>query len=223
MVRYVLGSCVLLGALTMVVAGQPTRPAPPPAPPVATVVDVEVGPLFNQADADKKCPGACKPPATWDRTWHTTKPNKMSVCGCATPAASTTPPPAPVMVKGKVRDVEAGPLFDQAEAAEKCPKVCTPPAKWNGGWRTTKPTVMSVCACEDPPVPAPAVVIRSVDTGPIRSASDAKKKCAKACAAPLRWSGEWRAQGRRAATCDCIEPPPAAPPQTPPTTTPRHR
>lgn len=210
-VRFALSvlTCMLLVGLRSAAAdGVPPKP---PAPALTKVQDVEAGPLFNQAEADQKCPTVCKAPATWNRTWRTTKPGAMSVCGCAEPAPALVPAAA----KGKVRDVEAGPLFDQKEAAEKCPQLCAAPAKWTGGWRTIRPAVMSVCACEDPPVPVSAV--QSIATGPIRSAAEAKKKCTRACKAPLQWNGDWRAKGRKAATCDCIQPSaPAAPPSPPP-------
>jgi Domain of unknown function (DUF4476)/Ricin-type beta-trefoil lectin domain/Mannan-binding protein len=44
------------------------------------------------------------------------------------------------------RDVEAGPLWNNADAAQKCPAVCAPQA-WTGAWRTTVQGQMSVCAC----------------------------------------------------------------------------
>lgn len=62
-------------------------------------------------------------------------------------------PAAPVQ-----RDVEAGPLFGQAEAERSCPAVCRP-GRWSGRWVTTVPGRMSVCGCvfEPPPAAAPPV------------------------------------------------------------------
>ena len=155
----------------------------------------------SEDEAKATCPKVCKAPLTWNGTWRTTKPQIMSVCGCAEPA----PPPPPA----KVRDVEAGPLFNDGEAKTKCPTLCTAPAHWNGAWRTTKKAVMSVCSCEDPPPP----VIRTVVTGAIKSNIDAKTKCVKACKAPLQWNGAWRTtKPGKAASCDCIEPSPAVTP-----------
>jgi hypothetical protein len=48
----------------------------------------------------------------------------------------------------QAHDVEAGPIWNQGDAQEKCPKVCRPPEHWNGQWRTTDPGKMSVCGCE---------------------------------------------------------------------------
>lgn len=44
------------------------------------------------------------------------------------------------------REVEAGPIWDNADAGRKCPAVCAPQA-WTGGWRTTITAQMSVCSC----------------------------------------------------------------------------
>ncbi|MEZ4269343.1 MAG: mannan-binding lectin [Myxococcota bacterium] len=43
---------------------------------------VEAGPIWNQGDAQAKCPGVCKAPATWTGQWWTTVQGKMSVCEC---------------------------------------------------------------------------------------------------------------------------------------------
>jgi mannan-binding protein len=42
------------------------------------------GPLFNQIDAQNKCPGVCKSSGAgvWDGNWKTTEPGRMSVCMC---------------------------------------------------------------------------------------------------------------------------------------------
>jgi len=43
--------------------------------------DVEAGPLWNNGDADRKCPAVCAP-GRWTGQWRTTVPGRMSVCGC---------------------------------------------------------------------------------------------------------------------------------------------
>ena len=48
---------------------------------------------------------------------------------------------------------EAGPLWNQAYAASKCPKVCAG-GRWTGQWRTTVQGKMSVCECEGLPAAA---------------------------------------------------------------------
>lgn len=56
--------------------------------------------------------------------------------GPASPAAAT--------------DVEAGPIWNNADGTAKCPKVCTDHGKrWNGNWHTTVWGRMSVCNCDD--------------------------------------------------------------------------
>ncbi|MNR57265.1 Mannan-binding protein [compost metagenome] len=45
------------------------------------------------------------------------------------------------------QDVQAGPIFNNAQAAEVCPKVCNSQGGWNGNWKTTEPGSMSVCGC----------------------------------------------------------------------------
>ncbi|HYH45697.1 MAG TPA: multicopper oxidase domain-containing protein [Thermoanaerobaculia bacterium] len=48
--------------------------------------DVKAGPIWNNDDAQTKCPAACKNApgggGTWNNQWTTTVPNKESVCGC---------------------------------------------------------------------------------------------------------------------------------------------
>lgn len=51
-------------------------------------------------------------------------------------------------------DREAGPIWNQADAGRKCPQVCSP-RRWTGQWRTVRPNQMSLCNCEDPPLPPP--------------------------------------------------------------------
>jgi hypothetical protein len=62
-------------------------------------------------------------------------------------------------------EVQAGPIWNQGDAQQKCPAVCGPRG-WTGHWRTTQANVMSVCDCgayapappqvvQVPPQPAP--------------------------------------------------------------------
>jgi Ricin-type beta-trefoil lectin domain/Domain of unknown function (DUF4476)/Mannan-binding protein len=76
-------------------------------------------------------------------------------------AVATLGAPAPV------RDVEAGPIFHNDQAAERCPRVCAPD-RWTGVWRTTVPGRMSVCACEDdaPPWRRGREPVRDIAVGP---------------------------------------------------------
>lgn len=45
--------------------------------------DVKAGPIWNNGDAQMKCPSVCqKAGGKWNGQWNTTVPGKMSVCGC---------------------------------------------------------------------------------------------------------------------------------------------
>lgn len=69
-----------------------------------------------------------------------------------TPSPFIRPKPAPVPAPALVADkitVEAGPIWNHADANTKCYKVCEKAGRsWTGGWWTTKPGVMSVCECQ---------------------------------------------------------------------------
>jgi hypothetical protein len=83
---------------------------------------VEAGPIWDQQDAEKKCPTVCEKHGTWTGHWWTTVQGKMSVCQCEAPvtqaavtgihlsaSSSANPPAGP---KGYKRigywDVDAG-------------------------------------------------------------------------------------------------------------------
>jgi hypothetical protein len=58
----------------------------------------------------------------------------------------------------QARDLEAGPIWNQRGAMERCPQVCgASQATWNGQWRTTMRGRMSVCGCVPMTAPAPVV------------------------------------------------------------------
>lgn len=50
-------------------------------------------------------------------------------------------------VGAQCSDVNAGPIFDNGQAQNICPKVCGKFYNWNGQWRTTQPGQQSVCGC----------------------------------------------------------------------------
>jgi len=55
---------------------------------------VEAGPIWNQQDAEKKCPSVCEKRGGWTGHWWTTVQGKMSVCQCkgtSSPAAIGIP------------------------------------------------------------------------------------------------------------------------------------
>lgn len=80
-------------------------------------------------DSAVECLAVCRHGGTFtfDESADTT-------CTCAEP-----PPPEP-----EVR--EAGPIWSQEHAAQTCPAVCGE-LTWDGGWWTTRESVMSVCSC----------------------------------------------------------------------------
>ena len=101
-------------------------------------IAVEAGPIWNQADAEKKCPEVAKANGgVWNGQWRTTVPGEMSVCELRLAHS-----------RGNyfIEAVEAGPIWSQADAEKKCPKVAKANGGvWNGQWRTTVPGEMSVC------------------------------------------------------------------------------
>jgi hypothetical protein len=99
---------------------------------------VEAGPIWNQADAQRKCPEVAKANGgTWNGQWRTTVPGRMSVCELRL---------SPSRGRYVVEAIEAGPIWSQSDAETKCPEVAkTNGGTWNGQWRTTVPGKMSVC------------------------------------------------------------------------------
>lgn len=111
------------------------------APAAAKSCNIDAGPIWNQQDADKKCPGVCsKVDGDWTGQWWTTVPGEMSVCQCS------------VCEPCKSKNENAGPIWNQQDADKKCPEVCQKNnGSWNGQWWTTEPGKMSVCQCVECP------------------------------------------------------------------------
>lgn len=102
---------------------------------LAESVDLEAGPLGNQADAEQQCPAVCESVGSWNGNWKTTVPGRMSVCGCRMARPSTVA-------------LEAGPLWSNDQARGSCVDVCGGRTAFTGGWWTTVQGQMSVCLCE---------------------------------------------------------------------------
>lgn len=100
-------------------------------------IAVEAGPIWNQADAETKCPQVAKSNGgVWNGQWRTTVPGRMSVCELR----------LPVPGRKYVEDVEAGPIWSQTDAERKCPELAKAnDGVWTGQWRTTVPGRMSTC------------------------------------------------------------------------------
>ncbi len=76
----------------------------------AEVRPVNAGPLWNNAHANRTCPGVCvRAGAVWTRQWRTTVQGRMSVCDCNFPDPTPAPgagtpapnPVAPTMTPGR--------------------------------------------------------------------------------------------------------------------------
>ena len=70
--------------------------APPPQPVAPTLITIDAGPLWNQADASAKCPSLCASRGRWNGQWWTTVQGQNSVCQCEVAAAAPqmeAPPP----------------------------------------------------------------------------------------------------------------------------------
>jgi hypothetical protein len=101
-------------------------------------IAVEAGPIWNQSDAERKCPEVAKANGlTWNGQWRTTVPGRMSVCELRL---------APSNGKYIIKSIEAGPIGSQWDAQRKCPEVAKANGgTWDGQWRTTVWGRMSVC------------------------------------------------------------------------------
>ena len=99
---------------------------------------INAGPIWNNADAQKKCPAATKHYGGWNGQWTTTIPGRMSVCGT---------------VDGNDEKdqfaLRAGPIWNHTDAQKKCPEVTKHYGGWTGHWYTTDWGKMSVCIAAD--------------------------------------------------------------------------
>jgi hypothetical protein len=101
----------------------------------ARAVETQAGPIWNNMDAQGKCPRVCQQNGNsrWNGQWRTLPGTATSVCDCD---------------GGGSQWMEAGPLFNNMEAQGRCPGVCQQAGRtWDGNWKTTQPGRMSVCSC----------------------------------------------------------------------------
>lgn len=77
-------------------------------------------------------------------------------------------------------DINAGPIWSNADAKAKCPSVCSD-LKWNGQWTTTVPGEMSVCG---------TTAGVDIPVGPIWNNNDAQTKCPSGLS-KVNWNGNW--------------------------------
>lgn len=131
---------ILRALLVAVVAGMLALLAGP----AAQATEIGAGPIWNNADAQGKCPDVCRKAGDgrWTGQWRTLPGTATSVCDCDLPRPSSGPTPRSALV-------EAGPLWNQMDAQNKCPGVCAQSGgrSWDGNWKTTDPGRMSVCSC----------------------------------------------------------------------------
>ncbi len=121
------------------------------------VKSVEVGPIWNQMDADRKCPKAAhNSGGTWTGHWRTTRPGQMSECDITMSHSGWDH--HEMSYSGwdhhgdqghrdhREKSVEVGPIWNQMDAERKCPEAARKAGgTWNGQWRTTRPGQMSEC------------------------------------------------------------------------------
>ncbi|WP_066797168.1 mannan-binding lectin [Sphingomonas soli] len=105
--------------------------------------EIEVGPIWNQRDAETKCANKARElRGTWNGQWRTTVQGRMSVCSIDTGRGG----PGGGWDRGSTRNVEVGPIWNQADAENKCRnKARELRGEWTGQWSTTQPGRMSVC------------------------------------------------------------------------------
>jgi hypothetical protein len=91
------------------------------------------------------------------------------------------------------RAIEAGPIWNQADAQAKCQVVAASwGGKWTGQWWTTVQGRMSVCEITNIP-------LATIEAGPIWNQTDAQAKCPVVAASRGgKWTGQWwtTVQGR---------------------------
>ena len=111
---------------------------------VANAREVQAGPIWNNMDAQNKCPGVCQ--QNGNARWNgqcIRSPARRPRCVTAT---------AGILRRCRLRSRSGrrqGALFNQFDAQNKCPGVCQQGGggSWDGNWKTTQPGRMSVCSC----------------------------------------------------------------------------
>ena len=115
------------------------------------VKTVEVGPIWNQMDADRKCPRAAREAGgTWTGQWRTTSAGHMSECDIIKEHEGWDHPGwghhEADRRGGREKSVEVGPIWNQMDADRKCPEAARRVGgTWTGQWRTTRPGQSSEC------------------------------------------------------------------------------
>jgi hypothetical protein len=105
--------------------------------------DVEVGPIWNQRDAETKCNNKAREiGADWTGNWNTVRAG-VSVCGMRMRGGGGG---GRWDQRDVLRNIEVGPIWNQNDAVAKCnAKGRELRAEWTGQWRTTQTGRMSEC------------------------------------------------------------------------------
>lgn len=105
---------------------------------------MEAGPIWSNKEAAQKCKAACT--VHWNGAWVTKIANKQSLCAVMNKAADGKS----YHIKdanGENAGLDAGPIWNNKDAKDKCMKVAAG-VKWvTNNWITTEEGKMSLCAC----------------------------------------------------------------------------
>ncbi|MGB1310615.1 MAG: mannan-binding protein [Leucothrix sp.] len=134
----------------------------PASVPTTVVKDADAGPIWDQAHANRKCPLIAKNnKGQWTGNWRKVGSNNMSVCQIRVDAGATAakpvvktettyvplPKPKPAAPANNVREIFAGPIWDQAQANKKCQLLAANnKGVWTGKWRKTDARHNSLCS-----------------------------------------------------------------------------
>ncbi|MGA2760803.1 MAG: mannan-binding lectin [Candidatus Cybelea sp.] len=101
--------------------------------------------------------------------------------------------PCAAWAQARTISAEAGPIWSQGDAQQKCPGVAKARGgTWDGQWRTTVPGRMSVCEVRLSPSKE-IKIVEPIEAGPIWSQSDAESKCAEVARKNGgTWTGHWK-------------------------------
>lgn len=145
----------------------------------ANAIDIKSGIIWNNQDAQYKCPDVCiSNGMAWNDNWRTVESGKTSVCGCymdEVPYVSVEDRCIRLCTSKKMDwtgiysiteyglkcrcreelyskdqsvDIYTGPIWSDADANHKCPRICkSKDILWDGNWRTVKRNEASVCGC----------------------------------------------------------------------------
>ena len=150
------------GACEIRFAGKAKQPQQEAAP-TTVVKDADAGPIWDQAHANRKCPLIAKNnKGQWTGNWRKVGANNQSVCQIRVDVAAddakpvvqsetTTyvplPKPKPAAPANNVREIFAGPIWDQKQANSKCQLIAANnKGVWTGDWRKTGPNHNSLCS-----------------------------------------------------------------------------